>query len=136
MYVSVAQSCPTLGSPMDYSQTPLSIALSRQEYWRGLPFPSPRDVLHPGTELESLASAALADRFSTASAIWADSDQSYPEHPFDFAFLWPNLCLWLFMMYALWIKIFWYNVSIADFCQNRKKCNFYELIINILCSRN
>ena len=23
---------------------------SRQEYWSGLPFPSPRDLSHPGTE--------------------------------------------------------------------------------------
>ena len=31
-------------------QTPLSMGFSRQEYWRGLPFPSPGDLPHPGTE--------------------------------------------------------------------------------------
>ena len=35
----VAQSCPTLCDPMD----PPSMEFSRQEYWGGLPFPSPGD---------------------------------------------------------------------------------------------
>ena len=29
-------------------QTPLSMEFSRQEYWSGLPFPSPGDLPHPG----------------------------------------------------------------------------------------
>ena len=29
---------------------PLSIEFSRQEYWSGLPFPSPEDLPHPGME--------------------------------------------------------------------------------------
>ena len=39
----VAQSCPTLGDPMDCSlhQDSPSMGFSRQEYWSGLPFPSP-----------------------------------------------------------------------------------------------
>ena len=36
-------------------QTPLSVGLSRQEYWSGLPFPSPGDLLDPGIEPTSLA---------------------------------------------------------------------------------
>ena len=31
-------------------QAPLSIGFSRQEYWSGLPVPSPGDLLHPGIE--------------------------------------------------------------------------------------
>ena len=31
-------------------QAPLSMRFSRQEYWSGLPFPSPRDLPHPGIE--------------------------------------------------------------------------------------
>ena len=31
-------------------QAPLSTEFSRQEYWNGLPFPSPRDLLDPGTK--------------------------------------------------------------------------------------
>ena len=39
----VAQSCLTLWDPMDYiaHQAPLSMGFSRQEYWSGLPLPSP-----------------------------------------------------------------------------------------------
>ena len=36
------QPCPTLCDPVDSSpQAPLSAGFSRQEYWSGLPFPSP-----------------------------------------------------------------------------------------------
>ena len=31
-------------------QAPLSVEFSRQEYWSGLPFPSPGDLYDPGTE--------------------------------------------------------------------------------------
>ena len=36
-------------------QAPLSMAFSRQEYWSGLPFPSPEDLPDPGIKLASLA---------------------------------------------------------------------------------
>ena len=44
-----AQSCLTLCKSMDYitCQAPLSIEFSRQEYWSGLPFPSPQHVSYP-----------------------------------------------------------------------------------------
>ena len=45
---------------MDYS--PLSMGFPRQEYWSGLPFPSPEDLLDPGIEP---VSPALADSFFT-----------------------------------------------------------------------
>ena len=48
----VAQPCLTLCDPMDYShQAPLS----RQEYWSGLPCPSPGDHPNPGIEPRSPA---------------------------------------------------------------------------------
>ena len=34
-------------------QAPLSMGFPREEYWSGLPFPSPRDLPDPETELES-----------------------------------------------------------------------------------
>ena len=36
-------------------QAPLSLGFSRQEYWSGLPFPSPGDLPDPGVEAGSLA---------------------------------------------------------------------------------
>ena len=44
-------------------QAPPSMGFSRQEYWSGLPFPSPGDLPDPG--IESL-SPTLAGRFFTA----------------------------------------------------------------------
>ena len=45
---------------MDCSpQSPLSMGLSRQEYWSGLPFPPPGDLPNPGVEPMSLTSPAL-----------------------------------------------------------------------------
>ena len=43
------QSCPTPCDPMD-CQTPLSMGFSRQEYWNGLPCPTPGDLPDPGIE--------------------------------------------------------------------------------------
>ena len=41
-------------------QAPPSMELSRQEYWSGLPFPSPGDLPHPGIEPGSPALQADA----------------------------------------------------------------------------
>ena len=41
-------------------QAPLSMGLSRQEYWSGFPFPPPGDLPDPGMKPESPASPALA----------------------------------------------------------------------------
>ena len=46
-------------------QVPLSMEFSRQEYWVGLPFPTPKDLPDPGIELLSLAAPALAGEFFT-----------------------------------------------------------------------
>ena len=46
-------------------QPPWSTGFSRQEYWNGLPFPTPGDLPHPGTEPTSLVSPALVGGFST-----------------------------------------------------------------------
>ena len=40
-------------------QTPLSMEFSSQEYWSGLPLPTPRDLSNPGIESASLKSPAL-----------------------------------------------------------------------------
>ena len=44
MWGLVAKLYPTLATPW----TTLSMGFSRQEYWNGLPFPSPRDLPNPG----------------------------------------------------------------------------------------
>ena len=49
-------------------QAPLSMGFSRQEYWSGLPFPSPGDLPDPGIEPTSFTPPTLAGGFFTTSA--------------------------------------------------------------------
>ena len=58
--MSVTQSCPTVCDPWTVAhQDPLSMQLFRQEYWSGLPFPSPEDI--PDPEVEPTSPALQAD---------------------------------------------------------------------------
>ena len=50
-------------------QASLSMEFSMQEYWSGLPFPTPGDLPDPGIEPVSLTSPALASEFFTTRAI-------------------------------------------------------------------
>ena len=55
------QSCPTLGTPWTIAcQDPLSMGLSWQEYWSGLPFPPPGDPPDPEIQPMSPAAPVLA----------------------------------------------------------------------------
>ena len=59
--VLIPQSCPTFVTPRAVArQAPRSMGLSRQEYWSGVPFPSPGDLPYPGIEPRS-------------PALWADT---------------------------------------------------------------
>ena len=52
----IAQSCQTLVTLWTIApQAPLAMGFSRQEYWSGLPFPSPGDLPDPGIEPRSPA---------------------------------------------------------------------------------
>ena len=52
----VAKSCPTLAIQWTVAcQAPLSMGFFRQEYWSGLPFPSPGDLPNPGIKPRSPA---------------------------------------------------------------------------------
>ena len=62
---SVTKLCLTLCNPWTVAhQAPLSRGFLRQEYWSGLPFPSPGDPPFPGIELSF---PALTDRFTAES---------------------------------------------------------------------
>ena len=65
----VAKSCLTLATPWVVAcQAPLSIGFSRQEYWRGLPFPSPEDLSN--SRIKSGWVSCTACRFFTDWATW------------------------------------------------------------------
>ena len=56
----VTKLCPTLVTPWTVAcQAPLSMGFSRQEYWSGLPFPSPGDLPDPGIKSRSPALQAV-----------------------------------------------------------------------------
>ena len=60
----VTKLCPTLATPLTVAcQVPLSMRFSRQEYWNGVPFPSPGDLPNPGIKPRS--PALQADSFPT-----------------------------------------------------------------------
>ena len=46
-------------------QTSLSMEFSRQEYWSGLPFPTPGDLSNPGIKPEDPVAPAEAGGFFT-----------------------------------------------------------------------
>ena len=56
-------------------QAPLSVEFPRQEYWSGLPFPTPGDLPNPGIEPASPVSPALAGGFFTTEPC------GKPQHP-------------------------------------------------------
>ena len=65
------QSCLTLQPPETVAhQAPLSMEFSRQEYWSGLPFPTPGDLPNPGIKAVCLMPPALAGGFFTTSISW------------------------------------------------------------------
>ena len=51
-------------------QAPLSMGLSRQEYWSGFSCPPPGDLPHLGIKPGSLGFPALAGRFFTTGTTW------------------------------------------------------------------
>ena len=67
-------------------QAPLSIGFSRQEYWSGLPFPSPGDLPDPGIEPRS-------------PVLWADTLLSKPPGKSLYSFLY---FLHLLLPWGLW----------------------------------
>ena len=78
--VLIAQLCLTLCKSMDCTcQALLPMEFSRQEYWNGLPLPSPGDLPNPGIEPRSLALQ------THSSTIWATKEAlllsySHPKH--------------------------------------------------------
>ena len=84
-------------------QASLSMGFPRQEYWSGLPFPSPGDLPNPGIESAYLA---LAGRFFTYEP---------PEKP---SWLILEFTLWSIQFYPFWQM---YNIMDPSFQNHREK---------------
>ena len=63
---------------------------SRQEYWSGLPFPTPGDLPDSGVKPKSLMSSALVGRFFTASATWDSLKRNYSDWRRGLEVGWPS----------------------------------------------
>ena len=74
VFVRFTKLCLILCDPTD-CQAPLSMGFCRQEYWSGLPFPSPGDLPNPKIEPASPASPSLVGRFFTTEP---------PEKPMEY----------------------------------------------------
>ena len=67
----VAQLCLILCNRMDCRPPGSSFhGFPRQEYWSGLPFPSPGSLIDPGIKIASFTSPVLASESSTTSTTW------------------------------------------------------------------
>ena len=70
----------TLFDSLDSHQAPLLMGFPRQQFWSGLPFPTPGDLPDPGIEPTSLMSPALVGGFFTTSIPWEAAEEGQP-HP-------------------------------------------------------
>ena len=96
--LALAQSCLTLWS-LDCSPPGSSVlGLSRQEYWTGLPFPTPGDLPDPGIEHSSLTSPAMASGLFT-TATWEAHSADYSD--------WFLLLTWVVLWIRESLQLFW-----------------------------
>ena len=69
-------------------QAPLSMGFSRQEYWSGLPFPSPGDLPDPGIEPGS-------------PALQADALSSEPPTRYAYACVYIHICVYIYTLLVI-----------------------------------
>ena len=96
----VAQSCLTLSDPMDYSPPgPPSMGFSRQEYWSGVPLPSPY-IYFAGPDSKEFACNAGDPSLipglgrSPGERNGNPLQYSYPENSMDRGFRWATYSPW------------------------------------------
>ena len=97
-------------------QAPLSMGFSRQEYWSGLPFPSPGDLPDPGIELMSPGSPTLQVGFFTTEPLGKSFSCAY--WPFIYL-IWSNVCSeslpkFLLIYFSFYCLLIWTLVKIMD----------------------
>ena len=85
----VTQLCPTLW-PLGLAwQAPLPMEFPRQEYWSGLPFPSPGDLPNPG--IQPVSPAWQADSLPLRHLNFPEAQTSRAENEFGFNLLYFRL---------------------------------------------
>jgi len=80
----VTQLCLILWDPQTVTlKVPLSMGFSQQEYWSGLPFPSPGGLPHAVIELEDMCPLQLAVGFFTTEPPWKPFPPILVDNCFD-----------------------------------------------------
>ena len=80
VHAELLHSCLTLATQWTVAyQAPLSIGLSGQEYWTGLPFPPPGDLPDPGIETASPVAPALAGDFLPLSHLGNQTGSTFTQ---------------------------------------------------------
>ena len=94
-------------------KAPLSMGFSWKEYWSGLLYPPPGDLLDPGIRPASLKSPALAGRLFTISITW-EADASI--YIYIYLYIYICICKSNDVLLTLYIvKSKWhYDVSLQD----------------------
>ena len=94
---SVTKSCLTLVTPQTVvCQPPLSMGFPRQEYWSGLPFPSPGNLLDLGIE-------------PTSPAFQAFSSYHWATRGYVYVYMLIEICIYVFnITLYLW---FWFQAT-------------------------
>ena len=82
------------------------MGFSSQEYWRGVPCPSPGGLPDPEIEHASLTSPALAGRFFTTSTTWEDIRWGEPSLNTLSHFFAKNFTFWLPQALVAACKVF------------------------------
>ena len=90
-------------------QAPLSMEFSRQEYWSGLPFPSPGDLPDPGNEpgsptlqADALPSEPPEKPLGVCLLVWLLSSVLVPLFILPFFFLFSFCeCMWVYWCFCL-----------------------------------
>ena len=114
----VAKSCLTPWTMAH--QAPVSMAFSRQEYWSGLPFPSPGALPDPGAEP---ASSALAGRFFTVQPP-GKPNCLVTVYYNSISLSWSSASFWTHVYSSVWIRVTWLLYTFhVKFCYCRKKKN-------------
>ena len=100
----VAQSCLTLRDPMDCScQAPPPMGFSRQEYWSGVPLPSPQ---HELVSLKSRSFSRWTQTMSRAACkSGVDGQVCTPQLTFACVLRMTMHCLWKFIKSWKWRSV-------------------------------
>ena len=106
-------------------QAPLSMGFSRQEYWNGLPCPTPGESSHPTIEPESLTSPALAGGFFTSAP---PGKPLWPQTEGQFLALIPKL-----LVLGPWAGI-WHREAILPTCNSFVKIMRVREPYSIFCN--